>query len=174
MLPAIDGLRVMREIRAGDPFTRILIVTARGDESDKVRGLKLGADDYVTKPFGLLELLARIESLLRRREPASPATGEPLRFGEIVVRPDARLVFRNAMAVALRPKEFELLLELVRQRGRVVSRVQLMQAVWGYSSAVISRTVDTHVGELRRKLEDDPSRPKHIVTVRGVGYRLDG
>lgn len=176
MLPGVEGLRVLRTVRATDAQIAILIVTARGGESDKVRGLKLGADDYVTKPFGLLELLARVESVLRRREAASGVDGAPdlpLRFGEIEVHRAARRVLKRGVAVPLRPKEFDLLLELLSRRGRVVSRIELMQAVWGYSSAVISRTVDTHVGELRRKLEADASHPCHITTVRGAGYRLD-
>lgn len=175
MIPGIDGLRVLRAVRASDPDVRVLIVTARGDEADKVRGLKLGADDYVTKPFGLLELLARVESLLRRRqlERAAPTREEPQRFGAVEVHRASRQVFRAGGPVALRPKEFDLLMELLRRRGVVVSRVELMQAVWGYSSAVISRTVDTHIGELRRKLEADPAHPRHITTVRSAGYRLD-
>jgi two-component system alkaline phosphatase synthesis response regulator PhoP len=183
MLPGLDGLRVLRAVRSRDAGVRILILTARGDEADKVRGLKLGADDYVTKPFGLLELLARVESILRRYDNtnANAATGidmtnaqaPPLRIGEIEVDSRARTVRKRGHAVALRPKEFDLLLELLRHRGAVVSRLDLMRAVWGYSSAVITRTVDTHIGELRRKLEADPSQPRHIITVRSIGYRLD-
>lgn len=185
MLPGLDGFRVLRAIRARDAEVRVLVLTARGDEADKVRGLKLGADDYVTKPFGLLELLARVESLLRRYDLETRPrdirdirdirdTGaEVLRFGAVEVLPQARKVFRDGAPVALRPKELDLLMALLRHRGAVVSRLDLMQEVWGYSSAVISRTIDTHIGELRRKLEADASRPRHIVTVRSVGYRLD-
>lgn len=176
MLPGLDGFRVLRAIRAEDAEVRVLVLTARGDEADKVRGLKLGADDYVTKPFGLLELLARVESLLRRYDvadrPRDPGAGV-LRFGAVEVHPQARKVFKEGALVPLRPKEFDLLIALLRHRGAVVPRLDLMQAVWGYSSAVISRTIDTHIGELRRKLEADASRPRHIVTVRSVGYRLD-
>src|SRR6266545_6137537 len=153
MLPGLDGLRVLRAVRSQDADVRILILTARGDEADKVRGLKLGADDYVTKPFGLLELLARVESLLRRHDIASAEAArdepEPLRFGDIEIHCHARTVRKGGHAVALRPKELDLLLELLRHRGAVVSRLDLMRAVWGYSSAVITRTVDTHIGELR-------------------------
>lgn len=176
MIPKVNGLRVLRSLRARDTAMAILILTARGDEADKVRGLKLGADDYVTKPFGLLELLARIESLLRRRERAAGAAAPQdhiLRFGDVEIHEGARKAFRRGAAVALRPKEFDLLLELLRRRGTAVSRAELMRAVWGYASDVITRTVDTHIGELRRKLEADPSRPRHISTVRSVGYRLD-
>lgn len=176
VMPKIEGMRVLRELRERDSRIAVLILTARGEEADKVRGLKLGADDYVTKPFGLLELLARVESLLRRARTAAPAVGvtpQLLRFGDIEVDPVARRVRKAGIEVALRPKEYDLLLELLRHRGEVRSRLELMQTVWGYSSAVITRTVDTHMFELRRKLEVDAARPRHIMTVRGIGYRLD-
>jgi DNA-binding response OmpR family regulator len=152
----------------------VLILTARGEEADKVRGLKLGADDYVTKPFGLLELLARVESLLRRAQADASSQDAVIRFGDVEIYPQARKVLRNGSEVILRPKELDLLLELARVRGKARTRLELMRAVWGYSAAVITRTVDTHVFELRKKLEADPARPRHIVTVRGCGYRLDG
>ena len=174
VMPKLDGMRVLRELRQRDAGVAVLILTARGDEADKVRGLKLGADDYVTKPFGLLELLARVESLLRRTHNAT-ATSERavVNVGDIEVDPIARRVRKAGIEVALRPKEYDLLWELLRHRGQARSRLDLMQAVWGYSSAVITRTVDTHMFELRRKLEIDAARPRHITTVRGVGYRLD-
>ena len=149
-----------------------MILTARGQEEDKVRGLKLGADDYVTKPFGVLELLARVEALLRRVQPAIPA-GAPVRFGEVEVDPAARTVRLRGAVVGLAPKEFDLLWALIGANGAVVSRDSLMERVWGYEADVLSRTVDTHVAEIRRKLELDPAAPRHIVTVRKVGYRLD-
>ena len=175
VMPKIEGMRVLRELRERDSKVAVLILTARGEEADKVRGLKLGADDYVTKPFGLLELLARVESLLRRArgEPAPEATTKLLHFGDVEVDPVARRVRKAGVEVALRPKEYDLLLELLRHRGEVRSRLDLMQTVWGYSSAVITRTVDTHMFELRRKLEADAARPRHIMTIRGIGYRLD-
>jgi two-component system, OmpR family, alkaline phosphatase synthesis response regulator PhoP len=175
VMPKLDGMRVLRALRERDARMPVLVLTARGEESDKVRGLKLGADDYVTKPFGLLELLARVESLLRRAEnvPAQAAAGA-LRFGDGEVDPVARRVRKSGIEVALRPKEYDLLIELLRHRGAVRSRLDLMQTVWGYSSAVITRTVDTHMFELRRKLEADAAHPRHIMTVRGIGYRLDG
>ncbi len=175
VMPKIDGMRVLRELRERDSRIAVLILTARGEEADKVRGLKLGADDYVTKPFGLLELLARVESLLRRArgEPTRETASQLLHFGDVEVDPVARRVRKAGVEVALRPKEYDLLLELLRHRGEVRSRLELMQTVWGYSSAVITRTVDTHMFELRRKLEADAARPRHIMTIRGIGYRLD-
>ncbi len=174
-MPKMDGMRVLRELRERESRVAVLILTARGEEADKVRGLKLGADDYVTKPFGLLELLARVESLLRRARgaPARETSQQFLRFGQVEVDPVARRVRKAGVEVVLRPKEYDLLLELLRHRGEVRSRLELMQTVWGYSSAVITRTVDTHMFELRRKLEADAARPRHIMTIRGVGYRLD-
>jgi DNA-binding response OmpR family regulator len=153
----------------------VLILTARGEESDKVRGLRLGADDYVTKPFGVLELLARVEALLRRAgNGSSGARAKPVveRFGEIEVDPATRTVLRGGKPVYLTPMEFDLLCALVARRGVVASRLELMREVWGHQAAVLSRTVDTHVAELRRKLERDPSNPRHILTVRKAGYRL--
>jgi two-component system, OmpR family, alkaline phosphatase synthesis response regulator PhoP len=175
VMPKMDGMRVLRELRERDSRIAVLILTARGEEADKVRGLKLGADDYVTKPFGLLELLARVESLLRRArgESARETAAQLLHFGDVEVDPVARRVRKGGVEVALRPKEYDLLLELLRHRGEVRSRLDLMQTVWGYSSAVITRTVDTHMFELRRKLEADAARPRHIMTIRGIGYRLD-
>jgi two-component system, OmpR family, alkaline phosphatase synthesis response regulator PhoP len=175
VMPKIDGMRVLRELRERDSRIAVLILTARGEEADKVRGLKLGADDYVTKPFGLLELLARVESLLRRArgEPTRETASQLLHFGDVEVDPVARRVRKAGIEIALRPKEYDLLLELLRHRGEVRSRLELMQTVWGYSSAVITRTVDTHMFELRRKLEADAARPRHIMTIRGIGYRLD-
>jgi DNA-binding response OmpR family regulator len=173
MLPEMDGFRVLRTLRQEGHVMPVLILTARGEEADKVRGLKMGADDYITKPFGLLELLARIEALLRRTATPVPAPGGAVGFGEVEVDVAARVVRRRGQVVELAPKEFDLLLALLKSRGAVVSRLELMTRVWGYSSAVVSRTVDTHVAELRRKLEDTPSAPRHIVTVRKIGYRLE-
>jgi len=175
MLPGLDGFRFLRELRSGGSGVPVLILTARGEEADKVRGFKLGADDYVTKPFGVLELIARVEALLRRSERFSggaPGVDAVEHFGEIEINQATRTVHRAGEPVALTPKEFELLTALLRRRGAAASRLDLMQEVWGYSSAVVSRTVDTHIAELRRKLEDEPSSPKHILTVRKHGYRL--
>ncbi|HEY7461248.1 MAG TPA: response regulator transcription factor [Gemmatimonadota bacterium] len=175
MLPGLDGFRVLRALREEKREMPVLILTARGEESDKVRGLRLGADDYVTKPFGVLELLARVEALLRRAgNGATGARAKPAveRFGEIEVDPATRTVLRGGKPVYLTPMEFDLLCALVGRRGVVASRLELMREVWGHQAAVLSRTVDTHVAELRRKLERDPSTPRHILTVRKAGYRL--
>ena len=170
MLPGTDGMRVLRSIREGGRNVPVLILTARGEEMDKVRCLRLGADDYVTKPFGVMELIARIEALLRRTSEREPARVE--RFGSIEVDPSRRTVTRGGQPIDLAPKEFDLLLALIRRRGAVASRTELLEEVWGYPASVVTRTVDTHIAELRRKLEDDPSDPRHILTSRKAGYRL--
>jgi DNA-binding response OmpR family regulator len=174
MLPGLSGFTVLSRLRADRRGLHlpVLVLTARGEEADKVRGLKLGADDYVTKPFGLLELLARVEAMLRRARPASPEA-EIQRFGDVELRVAPRVVLRQGAPVALTPKELDLLLFLCRRRGRVVSRMELLRSVWGYADAAVSRTVDTHIAELRRKLEADPAAPRYIVTVRKAGYRLE-
>jgi DNA-binding response OmpR family regulator len=173
MLPGTDGYRVLRQLRDEDLTMPVLILTAKGEEADKVRGFRFGADDYVTKPFGVLELLARIEALLRRSRPGR-ATGAPAveRFGGVEVDTATRTVSRDGREVALTPMEFDLLVALLRRHGAVVSRLELLKEVWGHSSAVLTRTVDTHIAELRRKLERDPSAPQYILTVRKAGYRL--
>ena len=170
MLPRMDGFRVLRALRDDQLTMPVLILTARGEESDKVRGLKLGADDYLTKPFGLLELLARVEALLRRTTPRVDPPMESI--GEIEIDRATHGVSFNGAPVELAPKEYDLLIALADRNGAVVSRLELMRQVWGYSDAVITRTIDTHIAELRRKLERDPARPRHILTVRKVGYRL--
>lgn len=181
MLPGLDGYRVLRALRAEGCETPVLILSARGEETDKVLGFRLGADDYVTKPFGLLELIARVDALLRRVQknggrPAAHALvgqlGECVRFGEIEVEPATHTVRRAGVVVSLRPKEYDLLVALLRRKGQVAPRDELLQEVWGYASEVISRTVDTHIAELRRKLERNPAEPEHILTVRKTGYRL--
>ncbi|MCZ6759542.1 MAG: response regulator transcription factor, partial [Gemmatimonadetes bacterium] len=168
MLPKMDGYRVLHSLREQEFTNPVLILTARGEETDKVRGLKLGADDYVTKPFGVLELLARVEALLRRSVSgvAEENAKGILQFGSIEVDRSARTVKRGGEEVALTPKEYDLLIALFGRDGAVASRVDLMKEVWGYQAAVLSRTVDTHIAELRRKIEADPATPVHILTVR--------
>ena len=173
MIPGIDGYRVLRQLREDGLNMPVLILTAKGEEADKVLGFRLGADDYVTKPFGVLELLARVGALLRRtRPPVADAAPLTERFGDVEIDMATRTVRRNGSPVAVTPMEFDLLVALVRRKGAVASRIQLLAEVWGHSSAVLTRTVDTHIGELRRKLEDDPANPRHILTVRKAGYRL--
>ena len=171
MLPGMDGYRVLRTLRADGNETPVLILTARGEEADKVMGFRHGADDYVTKPFGVLELIARVEALLRR---ARRADHDPVaeRFGEITIERACRLVLKDGETVSLAPLEYDLLLALYDRRGAVATRHELLREVWGHQAAVVSRTVDTHILELRKKLERDPARPRHILTVRKTGYRL--
>ena len=177
MLPEMDGFRVLRTLRQRGYDEPVLILTARGEESDKVMGFRQGADDYVTKPFGVLELLARVDVLLRRaargRETSAQSTPTAIsRFGNIEVHRAARIVIRGGKEVPLAPMEYALLCALIDHRGAVMSRHDLMREVWDYDATVVSRTVDTHIVELRRKLEDDPAHPRHILTVRKAGYRL--
>ena len=174
MLPGMDGYRVLRSLRDAGVNTPVLVLTAKGEESNKVQAFSIGADDYVTKPFGVLELIARVKALLRRAKTNGverPAAVE--RFGEIEVNPASRTVYRGGHLVQLAPREFDLLMALLRRRGAVASRADLLREVWGYQNDVVSRTVDIHVAELRRKLEPDADAPRHIVTVWKVGYRID-
>jgi two-component system alkaline phosphatase synthesis response regulator PhoP len=175
MLPGLDGYRVLKTLRDEALDMPVLILTAHGQEADKVRGFRLGADDYVTKPFGILELLARVAALLRRaaRPDRDAAARQRERFGDIEVDAASRTVYRQRAPIALTPMEFDLLVALVRRRGAVASRLELLHEVWGHSSAVLTRTVDTHIAELRRKLEENPAAPRHILTVRKAGYRLE-
>ena len=177
MLPGVDGYTLLRTLREEGSKTPVLILTARAEEADKVFGFRLGADDYVTKPFGLAELLERVKALLRRTT-AQPqgdgagTNGSAERFGEVAVDAASRTVTRAGTPVALTPKEFDLLLALLRRRGAVAGRFELLKEVWGHQTEVATRTVDIHVAELRRKLETDPSTPQHILTVWKAGYRL--
>jgi two-component system alkaline phosphatase synthesis response regulator PhoP len=176
MLPDTDGYRVLRQLRDEGDATPVLILTALGEEADKVRGFRFGADDYVTKPFGLMELLARIDALLRRASRAAEAPAGQNgaeSFGTVRVQTATHVVTRDGAPVALRPKEYDLLLALLQRRGQVASRLELLKEVWGYDDSVTSRTVDTHIAELRRKLEADPANPKYILTVLKAGYRLE-
>lgn len=173
MLPEIDGYQVLRTMRNSGSEVPVLILTALGDEADKVRGFRLGADQYLTKPFSVVEFLSRVEALLRRANgPWKKMVRQAERFGDVTVDSEARVVSRKGTPVPLTPKAFDLLLALIRRDGSVASRQDLMRDVWGYDESVISRTVDAHVAELRRKLEDDPAHPCHILTVWKRGYRL--
>lgn len=173
MLPGLDGFEVLRGLRAEHRRLPVIILSARGEESDKIRGFRLDADQYVTKPFGLVELLERVHALLRRAAATQPTPGsERISFGSVIIDPSAHSVTRGGVAVSLSPKALALLLALIRRDGAVAHRAQLLREVWGYQALVLSRTVDSHVAELRRKLEDDPANPRHIVTVYKTGYRF--
>jgi DNA-binding response OmpR family regulator len=170
MLPGIDGLELCRWIRSNSELP-VIMLTARGEEADRIVGLELGADDYVTKPFSPRELAARVRSVLRRSAPASPAT-ERLTFGGVVLEHGTREARKAGAEVHLTAKEFDLLWFLASHMRHVFSRDQLMSSVWGYTAALDSGTVTVHVRRLREKVEDDPSAPRHLQTVWGVGYRL--
>jgi DNA-binding response OmpR family regulator len=178
MLPRLDGLAVTRMVRkdAGIAHVPIIMLTARGTQGDKMVGLDSGADDYITKPFGLGELLARIRAVLRRA-PAPLQTngtaGQPLEVGGIRLDLSARRVYRGEDEIQLSHKEFDLLAELMRNQGAVLSRDLILSRVWGYDFYGDSRTVDVHIRWLRQKIEVDPANPERIVTVRGVGYRFE-
>jgi DNA-binding response OmpR family regulator len=148
------------------------MLTAKTDEVDRVLGLEVGADDYVTKPFSVKELIARVRAQLRRASEFPMQVAEVLKAGDLVLDAAKRQVGRGGVTLELRPKEFDLLHVLMRNRGRVLTRNQLLEAVWGYSAYGQTRTVDVHVGRVREHIEEDPARPSHIVTVRGVGYRF--
>jgi DNA-binding response OmpR family regulator len=173
MLPGLDGYTVLRTLREEGRELPVLILSARGAETDRLRGFRLGADDYVVKPFSLPELLARVAVMLRRHAPEERAIAtRTWNFGDVVVDAGTREVLRDENVVLMRPKEFDLLLALLRRDGRVATRAELLDEVWRYEADVVSRTVDVHILELRRKLEADPAQPRHVLTVRKTGYRL--
>jgi DNA-binding response OmpR family regulator len=171
MLPAVDGLEVCRILRR-EMNLPILMLTARAGEVDKVVGLEIGADDYVTKPFSTRELLARVRALLRRT--AATSDDEVIVSGDLRVDMKRREVTRKDLPLELKPKEMELLIYFLRNRGRAFTREQLLREVWGYDFYGYSRTVDVHVSWLRQKIEEQASKPVRILTVRGVGYRFEG
>jgi DNA-binding response OmpR family regulator len=171
MLPGIDGLEVCRRLRASGPVP-VIMLTALGDEGDRVLGLEVGADDYVTKPFSPRELVLRVESVLRRSGRPQPVDGGVLRLAGLTVDPTARSVTKDGAELALTVREFDLLAFLLRHPARAFGREELMHEVWGWDFGDLS-TVTVHVRRLRAKVEDDPARPRLIQTVWGVGYRLD-
>jgi two-component system, OmpR family, alkaline phosphatase synthesis response regulator PhoP len=172
MLPHRDGFDLCRDIRLAGLATPILILTARGQTAEKVVGLKLGADDYVTKPFDTLELMARIEALLRRA-PTRPGHGSR-QFGTIRVNIQGTQVLRDGKVVYLTAREFQLLRYFIEHNGITLSRDAILHEVWGYEVGTFTRTVDVHVASLRQKLEESPKKPALIVTVPGMGYRFEG
>ena len=170
MLPGIDGYQVLERLRAKGVSVPVLILSARAEEIDKVRGFRTGADDYVTKPFGVMELMLRVQALLRRS--GTPSSPVRCTFGEVTVDVENRMAWRGGREVDLTPRAFDLLLALIEKIDRPVTRQELLRTVWQYDSSVSTRTVDAHVAELRRKLEVLPGEPRHILTVHRVGYRL--
>ena len=172
MLPRKSGFDVCREIRAAGMAVPILILTARGQSADKVVGLKIGADDYVTKPFDTMELLARVEALLRRSRTYSNSLPPVQRIGALAIDLPGTRVVRNGTQVPLSAREFQLLRYLLEHRGVTMSRGDILKDVWGYSSETFTRTVDVHVASLRQKIENDPKQPELILTVPGLGYKL--
>ena len=174
MLPGeVDGLQVCREIRRGETYIPIIIVTAKDEDVDKVVGLELGADDYITKPFNTRELLARVHAVLRlARSGRESRHRERLRIGPLEINLAGREVQVEGSPVLLTPKEFDLLVVLARNRGRVLGRETLLQKVWGYDYLGDSRTVDVHVQRLRSKLEAEPRNPRYLLTVHGIGYKF--
>jgi two-component system alkaline phosphatase synthesis response regulator PhoP len=174
MLPKRDGFEICKGIRDAGLITPILMLTARGQTLDKVNGLKIGADDYVTKPFNMLELVARVEALMRRApiRPEPPAQSGSVDFGSIHVDLLGTEASRDGKPVNLSAREFHLLRYLLEHRGATLSREELLKQVWGYSADMYTRTVDVHVASLRQKLEDDPKQPKFILTVQGLGYKF--
>ncbi len=172
MMPDMSGWDVCRQLRAKSIDVPVIMLTARGEEVDRVRGLELGADDYVTKPFSLRELLARIRAVLRR--PGRRQQLAEFAFGDVRLHLRARLAYRGGREVKLTRKEFDLLTYLVEHRGEIVTRDRLLDEVWGYDRFPTTRTVDTHILRLRQKFEADPERPAFILTVHGQGYRFAG
>jgi two-component system, OmpR family, response regulator len=175
MLPKLSGFEVCRILRK-EMTVPILILTAKADETDTIVGLEIGADDYVTKPFSMRELIARVRAMLRRTQiiEARPTEHRSIRIGDIQVDTDRHQVLLLDVALDLKPKEFDLLAFLAKNKGLVFSREQLLEKVWGYDYAGDTRTVDVHIRWLRQKIEADPGNPKYLLTIRGTGYKLEG
>lgn len=174
MLPKMTGLEICKVLRGEGSNLPIIMLTARGQEIDKVLGLKLGADDYVTKPFSFMELMARVEAVLRRSKPGGSSQTPVHEFGDVTVNIDCHEATKAGKEISLTPREFRLLGFFLNHTGEVVSREELLDAVWGYDTIPFTRTVDTHIAKLRKKIEDDPSDPQHIITVHRLGYKFVG
>ncbi len=178
MLPGLDGLSICRELRNNEHYLPILMLTAKSSELDRVLGLELGADDYLSKPFSIRELAARVKALLRRAEAMgnaeteAPSQTQPIQCGEMRIDVEKRSVAIAGRSVELTAKEFELLLHFARHPGRVYSRVQLLDQVWGYGHEGYEHTVNSHINRLRAKIEHDPANPHYILTVWGIGYKF--
>lgn len=176
MLPKLDGIEVCRRLRRNQKTAQISIImlTAKSDESDKIVGLEIGADDYMTKPFSIKELIARTKAVLRRNSPVTVNTqnGNTIEIGDILIDKDKHEVYKGGEIIELTLKEFDLLKTLAENRGKVVSRNTLLDEIWGYDYFGETRTVDVHIRHLRKKIEDDDSNPKYVETIRGRGYKL--
>jgi DNA-binding response OmpR family regulator len=173
MLPELNGFELLKELRQRGRDTPVVVLSAKGMETDKILGLNLGADDYVVKPFGLQELLARIKAVLRRRYPTAGAAPPPVTFGDVSVDMAARTVARNGTPVELTAQEFKLLAHFLGHPGRTFTRDELLSGAWGYHYEGSARTVDNFMRQLRLKFEPDPEEPRHFLTVRGLGYRFE-
>ena len=173
MLPRMSGLDVCRQLRGSGNDTPIIMLTARGQEIDKVLGLKTGADDYVTKPFSFLELMARVEAVLRRTSKSTESV-EHVSFGDVEMNFKTFEASKGGRALELSPREFKMMKYFAEHRGEVVTRDQLLDHVWGYEGLPLTRTVDMHIAKLRQKIEDTPSDPRHVITVHRVGYKFTG
>ncbi|HZI20266.1 MAG TPA: response regulator transcription factor [Pyrinomonadaceae bacterium] len=173
MLPRMSGLDVCRQLRSEGNSTPIIMLTARGQEIDKVLGLKTGADDYVTKPFSFLELMARVEAVLRRATKTADEV-EGAQFGDVEINFKTFEAKKGGRAIELSPREYKMMRYFVEHRGEVVTRDELLDHVWGYTGLPLTRTVDMHIAKLRQKIEDTPGDPRHIITVHRVGYKFTG
>ncbi len=171
MLPKMDGLTVCRRLREQHVDTPILMLTARNLEQDKVAGLKIGADDYLTKPFSVAELLARTEAILRR---AGQTRVETYQFGDVFVNFSSFEATKGGRTIDLSPREFDILRYLIEHRGQVISRTEMLDRIWGYDGQALTRTVDSHIANLRQKVEDVPAQPTYIQTVHRIGYKFTG
>jgi len=176
MLPGIDGLEICRRIRTQPAYTAILMLTSKSAELDRVLGLEMGADDYVTKPFSIRELMARVKAIFRRidklQTDGQPERTPVIRSGDLVIEPDRRRVSLKNETIDLTAKEFDLLLYFARHAGRVFTRAQLLDAVWGYGHDGYEHTVNSHINRLRAKIEKTPAQPRYVLTVWGVGYKF--
>lgn len=174
MLPGKDGLEICRDMRAKHDYTPIIMLTARDEEVDKVVGLEMGADDYVTKPFSVRELTARVRALLRRQKIKQPEKAtEAAMLGDFAIKPDKYEIYHRGNLLDLTLKEYELLAILLRNQGKVLKREYLLEVLWDYADGVNTRVLDVHISKLREKIEDDPKNPVYIKTVRGLGYKIE-
>ncbi|MBZ0258109.1 response regulator transcription factor [bacterium] len=172
MLPGMDGIDVCRHLKDGGSLTPIIMLTARGSEADKIEGLEIGADDYITKPFSLRELLARIKVILRRTQLEPRESIHTFEFAGVLIDFDHMTVTKNGEELEFSPREIEIMKLLVESEGKIVTREQFLKQVWGYDNVPATRTVDNHIAKLRQKIEDEPDSPQHIITAHRQGYRF--